>query len=92
MSEQRQNYSEEQFRTAVNDKAPHDALVMVLVIMQRIAISLERIADASEEPPAVLFEEAPRSDGLGDAFTSKVTEPCPKCGGTATCECDNTQH
>lgn len=55
-------YSDEDIRNAVNDKTPLDAIIMVIGLIQRQTIALERIATSLEAPPTVLFEEVVASN------------------------------
>ena len=60
-------YSEDELRSAINAGTPNDAFEIVLVLFQRMTLALESIAMSMQEPPTVLFEQAPTSDGLGMA-------------------------
>jgi hypothetical protein len=60
-------YSEDELRSAVNAATPMDAFEIVLSLFQRMTLALESIALSMQEPPTVLFEQAPSSDGLGMA-------------------------
>lgn len=64
MSEQR-IYSDEEIRHAINANGPTEALEITLNLFQRMTLALESIAQSMKEPPTVLFEQAPMSDGLG---------------------------
>jgi hypothetical protein len=58
-------YSDEEIRNAINSEQPFAALEIVLSLVQRMTLALESIAHSMQEPPTVLFEQAPTNDGLG---------------------------
>ena len=62
---QQRTYTEDELRGAVNAETPLPAFEIVLSLFQRMTLALESIAQSMQEPPTVLFEQAPASDGLG---------------------------
>lgn len=62
---QQRVYSDDEIRGAINNEHPLAALEITLVLFQRMTLALESIAVSMQEPPTVLFEQAPNSDGLG---------------------------
>jgi hypothetical protein len=65
-TEQKKVYSSEDIRNAVNSEKPFEAIEIVLSLLQRMTLAVESIAQSMEEPPTVLFEQAPSTDGSSD--------------------------
>ncbi len=66
------NYSTSDLEAAINSEDPRQAFVIALTLFQRVALALEDIAAAMNEPPTVLFEQAPTTDGLGEGLFKGV--------------------
>jgi len=68
---ERRLYTDEELRSAVNASGPTEALEITLSLFQRMTLALESIAESMKEPPTVLFEQAPTTDGLDQGDDDK---------------------
>jgi hypothetical protein len=59
------HYTDEEIRHAINADTPVEGLEIALKLFQRMTLALEGIAQSMLEPPTVLFEQVPHTDGLG---------------------------